>query len=380
MVVPGTPNDAIRLLTALEVPIPSATEQATLETAFVELTAAESRITQLRDGLWGDPGSVASVRRTVKDLLDDRNLSDWVPDLPYPLATALRTALTMTDDEKCARQLVHFWEAVATFMSGFLLSALKQSETLWYEHVPRLRSAVAGGGSSFDRATLGTWRIIYDYTAKVFRDELSSDDPDARDRAKALLGSPSPHVLERLLAPDIGQMLSEANATRNRFDGHGATMTARHAAELHERLEALSERLSDKVGSAWRDFPMARAGGLRWEDGAFTVDIELLMDAATPFLKESRRTSGPLENGRLYMLGSDGAVPLLPFIQMGAAPEDPQTTCYFYSRRERDGMRLVAYQFSESNERVQPDTGELSDVLTDLNTVVTPEAVATLDD
>jgi SAM-dependent methyltransferase len=347
---------AFGLLADLIVPVPGHEEQSRLLDAHQLLEAAVTRARELTSELWQSPQRAGDIAKTARVWSDGGDLATWADTLPYPMAISLRTVQAFDhDDEKAARQLVHFWEATATFLATYLLSAVRAADDLWASEAPQLRTAIESAGLTFDRASLGTWRITIERLAKLFRQRRSGDDQDERIRALQLLGNPPSVLMDRVLSQELVKLLGRLNETRNVLDGHPGTLTAVQARSVRERFTALTEELRSLIGLGWTDFPLVRSKGMEFDGSMFAVSAEVLVGPTVPFLTRKLQAPRPLQSGRLYLVGDGGMVDLAPFIQLGRAPDDPETTCWFYNRREKDGVRLVAYQAAESSDVTRRD-------------------------
>jgi hypothetical protein len=89
--------------------------------------------------------------------------------------------------------------------------------------------------------------------------------------------------------------------------------------------------------------------------GRFHVDVEVATGRVTPFRKDIIQFVEPLDEGRLYLVVPRGeqALPLNHMIVFRYAPRTQQYTCYFYNRREGNGLRLVTYQYADENSVVE---------------------------
>ena len=277
-------------------------------------------------------------------------------NLALPPAAALRTAETRgSDDAAVARQLLHFWEATIIFFASYLLGALRQDESLWDAQVPLLTEALQKANLSFERTSFGTWKVTIERLSKLFRDGLSPADPDEEARFRQLLGNPPRDLIRRILSTDVIRLLNIANATRNARDGHGATMSSRHERTHRASWETLTEELRDIIGPGMAEFRLLRAGRMDFDGINFRIDTEVLLGPATPFVREHLSAARPLSAGDLYLASSTGDVtPIAPFIRIGNDRDDADYACYFYSRREHCGERMVAYNLASDNEITTP--------------------------
>ena len=376
-------DETVSFLAHLLVPAPDSVEQEQILDSHEIVNSRLVRLRELNTALWARPSEAAEIVSVAKGLTQERDIEAWANSLPYPLAIALRTVQASEhDDEKAIKQAVHFWEATSTFIAYYLISSLQAADDLWVAEVPKLRSALQGGGHSFDRPALGTWRITIERLSSLLREKLQGSDPDERERARLLLGNPPESVLSGVLSKEFVKLLSRLSQNRNKLDGHAGTRTAAQAASVRSNFALLTDELRSVLGYGWSDFPMIRPGGLDFDDSGFTVSAEVLVGPTTPFLTRKLSTPDPLKTGRLYLLGDGGVVELAPFVQLGKAPEDPETTCWFYKGRESKGVRLVTYSTADNSDVTRSDE-PIEALLEDLGTIETPAAfpdLSALDD
>lgn len=376
-------DEPVSFLAHLLVPAPDAVEQEQILDSHEIVNSRLVRLRELNADLWAKPSDAAEIVSVAKGLTQERDIEAWANSLPYPLAIALRTVQASEhDDEKAIKQAALFWEATLTFISNYLISSLKAAPDLWVAEVPKLRSALQGGGHSFDLPSLGTWVITIECLSRTLREKLQGSDPDERKRARGLLGNPPESVLSRVLSKEFVKLLARLSHNRNKLDGHRGTRTAAQAASVRSNFALLTDELRSVLGYGWSDFPMIRPGGLDFNDSGFTVSAEVLVGPTTPFLTRKLSTPRPLKTGRLYLLGDGGVVELAPFVQLGKAPEDPETTCWFYKGREAKGVRLVTYSTADSSDVTRSDE-PIEALLEDLGTLETPAAfpdLSALDD
>jgi len=359
-------KEIIELLAHLMVPYLAPDQMERIAVASSQIDQSLNVLMNLRDEIWLDEGASGTVHELTRSLNESETLSSWSEQLPYPLAASLRTFETFSlDHGKAAEQLIHFWEASATFHATYLLSALRQSPEMWHSEIPRLREALKNGHCSFERATLGTWRITIEYLSTRFIRTLNSEDESERIRVANLLGGASKRTIERLLSPKISQLLGQVNSFRNSYDGHSGTMSDEQDQDKKEGLLVFTNELKSEIGNAWSGLKLVRPGAQHnLDDGTF-VDCEILMGPTTPFITKQMRVNENLKKGSLYLLSDNGATRIAPLIQMNALPAEIRNTCYFYNRTEPDGARLVSYHLTSQNEW-KDDSDQLTSMLDDM--------------
>lgn len=347
----GRMKEIVEFLALIRVPHLDSARMALIARTESEIQQGLNVLQSLRDEIWVDDSAIESVREVTRAISKDLTFKKWAEDLPYPLAASLRTYEHFAlDDSKATDQLIHFWEATATFLGTYLLSALKQSDDLWAREIPRLREALTKGGCSFEKATIGTWRITTEFLSKRFMELLNSEDVFQQERAIHLLGGAKKNTLERLLSPKVSQLLGQANEFRNRSSGHAGTMSKVQESAKRDELTTLTGELMSEVNHAWSNLRLVRAGARHDRATGSFVECEIAMGPNSTFFKEEVPVNERLVEDSLYLIGENGSVPLLRFVHMDSALVDPKTTCYFYNRTEKDGARFVSYHLAAQNE------------------------------
>lgn len=341
-----------RFADELIIPLPpEALQREILETTDA-LSAAARAVAAGEGELWMAPAENARVRAKVRLPDDARDLAGWSAVLPYPLAGALWVYETEKHDPvRGVEHLVRFWEANAEFLGTILISALVGDPDLRRIEFGRMRAALAKVGLSLERATFGVWTIIVQRLSSTFRRELESDTPDAVEKMLQLFGNPPAHALARLLSPEIGTLIGKVNGLRNDWLGHAGATTAAQAAEQLEVLLELTDQLRDVTGIVWEDFRLIRPGRMARRDGKYHVDVELVRGPTAPFRRKEVIFTEAMDEGALYLttLGAEEALRLNSLIVLRSAPTGATYTCYFYNRREGDGMRMIAYQYADES-------------------------------
>lgn len=346
----------MRLCDELVVPVPQISVQQEFATADARLSATSKLIDSVRRDVWDNPSKVGEVKRRFGPLFD-QSLTTWVAELPFPVASALWTLETRRGNSHAAHeQILLVWEAYAAFTAVMQLSALVQDPFLTDEELPQIRAILAKSGLSFERATLGVWSLIGQRLSSVFRNMLKSDSSEKREQVLELFGGASSAALERLLSTEVTTLVADANAKRNLWRGHAGTLSD---AEQREHIEYLSntlETLRELTGGVWADLHLLRAGDGYKKSGHLRQRAELAMGVNAPFRTVEVTVGEMMETGALYLC-TDGAtrpLQLLPLLMLRSSPSTAQDICYFYSKRESRGVRMVSYHLGGSSEITEP--------------------------
>ena len=360
----------MRYLDELVVPVPPMMVQEGIAAADGRLAAVSYIVEGSRQHLWNSPLRASQVVRRF-DPLFDKSFAAWTGDLPFPIASALWTLESKRVNVDAAhKQMFLVWEAYAAFTGTVLLSALSQDPVLCETEVPRLREALVGAHLSMEHATLGSWSVVVQRLSSCFRGMLQSEDTDERARVLQIFGSPSIDTLTRLLSTSAVQLLSDANAKRNLWDGHtgsvGETEQQRHLEYLDSRLE----ELRDVTGPAWLELRCVRAGDGFKRHGNVVQKVEMAVGPNTPFRQAEIGVGELMEKSELY-LTTDGAaqpLPLQHLLILRSSPDGSRYTCYFYNRIDKSGVRLISYQSSDQSDL----TGQLDDVFAAVRVLLGP--------
>ena len=360
----------MRYLDELVVPLPPMPVQERVAAADGRLAAVSQIVDGSRRTLWDAPIHASQVVRRFDPLFDE-TFETWAGELPFPVASALWTLGSKRFDVHAAhKQMFLVWEAYAAFTAIVLLSALSQDPVLWETEVPQLRNAFSKAHLSMERATLGSWSVVVQRLCSYFRTMLQSEDADERARVLQIFGSPSHDTLARLLDTSVVQLVSDANAKRNLWDGHTGSVAEK---ELQEHLAYLNNRLEelrDRIGTAWLELRCVRAGDGYRSQGSVVQKVELAVGPNTPFRQTEIRVGDLMEKGELYVT-TDGAakpLPLRHLLILRPSPDGARYACYFYNRLDGPDVRLVSYHSADQSEL----TEHLEDVFAAAHDLVTP--------
>lgn len=287
----------------------------------------------------------------------DESFEHWVETLPFPLASILRTwqATESQDYNSKVDLLLHFFEATAEFLSVILISALSVNLDYFEPHKQKLISTTQSQSLSYTRATFGTWKVTVEYLGKQTR-QLLSGDKDTRDFCADVFSSPSLELPKMLSNKKLGTVLSKANKMRNDWGGHKGYVSPEESRLRNEQLLGVLQEFREVTSGVWHQTQLVNALYCKPRKGVFENEISILMGSNSEFLKEKREMSEYLDVDRLYLVSKDSsrALKLLPLIEIGPSPQSAKNACYFFNRVENEGVRFIAYHFSDKPERIEP--------------------------
>lgn len=349
-------RDLMRYMDELVVPLPSRVMQDELADADAKLRAVATLTDSARAQVWTRPSARKEIVARFDPLFDE-SFSNWSASLPYPVAAALWTLESKSNNlDAVLKQMLLVWESYIIFTGTVLFSALGQDPALLQEVVPVLRRALERERLTMERATIGSWNVIVMQLSARFRRLLMSDDPDERARILQLFGGPSADTLGKLISTEVVGLFDDTNAKRNAWSGHSGTVPD---TELRDRVAQLTDKLNElrvAVGSAWSDLQLVRAGVASLKGGEFTQEVEIAVGSNTPFRRGGLRVGKMMEAGELY-LATDGAAQPLQlehFLVLRASPDHVRDTAYFYNRLDGHQVRMVCYHLADRGEVTEP--------------------------
>lgn len=345
-----------RFVDELIVPIPSIELQEEVASAQGRLDAVASMLNESRRRLWDTSSSPAEAVDRFKPVLDE-SLAAWSNTLPYPIASALRTLETERGNIHAAhKQVFRVWEAYAAFWGTVLLSALDSDPVARDREIESIRSTLLAQKLTMAKATMGSWRIIVERLSKHFRDVVEGDAPEELSRVVQVFGGANRSTLQRLLSPEVVQLLSEANSKRNSWDGHSAALPTSQLENQLEYMDDLLRELRSEISSAWAELQLVRAGDGSKREGQIVQTVEQLTGPVTPFMQTDLRVGDLMERDQLYLATDGAAQPLhlQPLVVLRPGPDNVRTTCYFYNRLQHGQVRLVSYHIAADGEVNEP--------------------------
>jgi hypothetical protein len=337
----------------VEIPLPALAVQGQVIEADTSLRDLATDVENLRKQLWGRPAQVEKIRKSIKRVNREDSLDEWLKTLPFPLASILWNYHAASHDPKVQFELMlKFFEGVAAFQAAILISAARRDAELWSE----VRTYLAKYREGFEKSTFGTWTALIAFIGRCFRElwnesqKSEGDEKSGRQRCQEAFGSSSVEVIETMLSKPLLAVLGKANQFRNDYGGHYGVLGSETAGNLLVQLRSFLSEVRSCFGQAWDNYqlllPTDRS---EWTGQHHEVFVYLLQGPNTPFLKEKRSLREPLKRNTLYLLDKDRdqAIELLPLLKISNAPKEVANACYFYNRKQSDGVRYVSYHFEK---------------------------------
>jgi len=360
--------------------LPPREEQSRVLEALGELASVRSEANELEAALWSGDGDVNDVATKIATINQEDRYIDWVDTLPFPLASILWRHYSLKKSYRHQfRILLHFFEATAAFMATVHYSAFTTVDELWRERGKRLNEKFGEQNLNIERATFGTWRIIFDYLSRVCRDirsgkyqdtvyeELGSEDGTARDMREEnpqgkinarnellqkMYGTANDSVIQMLADPKLSEILQRANTIRNNWSGHAGAISDQSAKQVHAELKGLVQQVREVFGRKWKHYELIKPGLFECRDGEYFFRSKLIMGTRSPFREVERVSIVTLDTGQLHLFDSTSqkGLKLCPFVEVMPAPEHQADACFILNRYASDRSRFVSYHFEQESD------------------------------
>lgn len=347
--VPRVSMDALR---SMPVFLPSKPDQLAAISTAVRIQALVCELRELEERVWTSPRSLRQTQAAVAKVNHEDRFEVWIDTLPFPLATVLWLYATRRSAKEKTETLFHFFEAYAALWATTLLSVFLRLPSEREDWKQRVQQVLRERRQRLEHAGFGTWIAIVELLSKAGREFLADRDRQHLIRRRAAVSSTE--FLEVLFSKEILQVLVATNTLRNSWKGHGGVVSDETAAEQLETLEGHLGRLRAIVGERWELYTLCRMGHFEVRNGVFVAQVERVVGTRTPFPVDTLELASPAESGCLHFVGvgSNEALPLLPFVKVMPSPKTALNACYFYNRTEKEGVRFVSYHFAEDAECV----------------------------
>lgn len=333
----------------LIVPVPDLGTQLKLASADERLRSFQAELNAQRATIWASPEDVEDVlSRTA--IAFDESLTAWLDQVPFPIASALWTAETAASPGEQQRAYLHAWEAIVTFHATVLLSACRSDPGSSAEIEAAIRQTFQEQHLGIERASFGTWVVIVEKTSRELRRALETGDADDIARVRRAFGDLSHTGIERLISKDLVKKFNELNGKRNRWLGHtGYTSEDEWRAQVDSLVSDLRD-LRSFLGNVWAQLLLVRAGSAKRGHDGLVQTAEVAVGTRSPFAAKDFNVGDLMLDGELYLVrdGSRSPLRLGQFVQLRPAPSSAQFTPYFYNRTEGASVRMVSYQFGQS--------------------------------
>jgi hypothetical protein len=333
------------------------------------IMSAISRVEELNDShvrrrIWDtNQGSWRSLSEAEADmnviLLYSEKLTDdfepWVETLPFPLASILWRYHADSRMSLKNGHLLHFFEALAQFVTDLMLSAFYSDKTFFEENRAKWIEGDPSHPRGLRRSTFGNWVAIGERLAGSTRRMLV--DQSQQDFCLNLYKMKARRLIDIMVDKDLFSILRAVNEYRNNWLGHGGVAGEK---EEEKHLGLLERELTNfkqlSIGFFDQNLLLSPTMG-SFSAGIYKYDVANLMGTRTIFRQLEVETSIPMEKGKLYLLEIGNRIPLelLPLFRIMPSPKTAENACYFYNRVEKEGVRLVSYHFEQEAEIVQPD-------------------------
>lgn len=328
--------------------LPSKEVQSKVIKARSKILALRAELDEIESSLRSQPTQVDRLAQRADKLNHEDTLESWLETLPFPLATILWRYCASNEAPKERNEiLVHFFEALSEFWATIYLSAAKQDNAFWADHVEGLDTAIKKANLSFEFATFGLWKCVIEFMRKRFEDLMTQD----RDRCAHMFASGSRDVLEMLFDSRLVTVLQTANSIRN-GKAHGGVLGDSGIRDAHSQLMDLVQTCRSITGGIWERYELVQPSECRFVGGLFKYKVQIITGTRTPFVSADRKTVEGMEDGHLHLLDPEGdrALRLLPFVKVMPSPRTAANACYFYNKRVAATQRFVSYHFEADSQ------------------------------
>jgi hypothetical protein len=341
-------------LRRLLLPIPPIETQTRIAAVAADISFLRKEVDRLSRSSDKDWFSLEKVEQEVREsklvFHTEARAINWYKELPFPVATVLRRALSIhpTDYKERFDALLHFFEVFSAFSATLMLSVLRDFTTDNHE---ALNSVLfPRGGSDIKRPDFGFWVGAINGGANRLRelsstfsleDEKASGKRDAIDVAVGLSG--------------CFKVLDAARDIRNKWKGHGGYLGESDAKRFAEDLSRQIVTLYELSADIYRRIRFVKIGVTSIRNGVTENRIEVF-EGSDPIFKEESIHHGDqpsrIDTGSLaFWIEESGIlVRCFPTVRISASTIPVERCAYVLNRYEKQSFRWVSYQ--EAKEQV----------------------------
>ena len=325
--------------------------QTAVASAQVAIDRQRRELSELESGLWASPSRAGDIEAGLAEMSEQERFEAWVDVLPFPLASVLWRYHTFKGPSREAyERLLAFFEVVAEFCAIVQLSAFSSIDAIWSSIRPELASALEKQSLSMDRPTFGTWKCCVEFLSKKAR------EAEMRQLRPEMFRTSYGGILDAITSKRLVGILQDTNAIRNNAKGHPGAVGERYARQVADKLREHLGRTRDIFSRAWQDYVLLLPQECRYQGGVFEYSAQSVVGTRVPFKTISLTLTEAMEDGSLHLWspGENRALRLLPMIKMMPSPEIQQNACYFYNRRQANGIRFLSYYFERDPDVTGP--------------------------
>lgn len=339
-------------LAETEIYLPPPQIQAEVVAINASIESARDQLESIQRELWMHPHSTRSVLGQLEKLTAGEGITEWMENLPYPLASILWLYYAESSPARKVSHLLNFFEASAEFIAGILLSALYpiiRSEGIdLLDENPEFRDI-------YMNATFRSWIILCRRAGRQVRKKIAGDS--GYDGMARLFGNPDREFIDMITNKRLFALLDEVADLRNDWKGHGGITGKRDDEEQLATLERLLERFREGIRGSFKHLRVILPGAAVYQDGIFSCQVQSVTGTRTRFPGMSITSLIPLDSESLYLYSGRGGEPmkLLPFFRLIFHPETGEPAWYFYNRIEGMRVRWVSYHYEAESEFEEED-------------------------
>lgn len=324
------------------------------------LLGLQGELELLQRDIWTKPWSADEVEQRLSIFSNqfsvnikhqtEASFNHWAETLPFPLSSILR--IWQKNKSKNFKEkyqlLLYFFEATAEFLSMILLSAFRSNQSLFENQWQKLTELDQDHKLSFQQATFGSWKIVFEYLSKQTR-ELLKDENEGRKLCMEMFADSSLRLPTVVSEKKIAPIFSITNKIRNDWKGHSGNVGEKEAELLHEQLFCEVQKLRNIMSDIWTEVELIHSPYFEQNFDVFESEVTILMGSNSEFLREKRSMYTSLDKNFLYLSKKDEprALRLIPLVQFGPSPETPKNACYFYNKVEKKNLKFVSYHFTD---------------------------------
>ncbi len=332
--------------------LPDLETQRRLLDALKRIRILQAEARSIEEAMLDSCRDIGAKIERIEKLNQNENPEAWYETLPFPLGSILWRYRIAQDDRERYEHLLHFFEALAEFMSMVHLSAAHRDKDFWLEHIRGLQEKMQGEGFKVSKATFGMWKLVQEYLSSK-ASKLYHENSEGKERVQNMYATLNDQILKMLFASGIRSAIQLGNSFRN-DTYHSGVLSGPDRKRRLELLEQELQKLREFFRETWSRYRLIIPGQNSYRECMFHYEnARLVKGTRAPFATCSFKVEQPLEEGRLYLMDQDRleGLLLLPLIRFGSPPADaPPEACYFYNRLEGNQVRMVSYHHDSQSE------------------------------